>query len=245
MRALWLGLVIGCTNDFGSLVPASTTAYRDAVIADAPIGYFRLGETSGEIASDLGGNRPGYYRRTVTLGVPGAIRTDDDMAIAFGSDGYVDLGDRFDFPGTAPFSLELWITPTALDGVYRFPFWKEDGNGGQRNGYGLAMINGDLLFERYVGGNNLPAFAFAKVTTGKTAYVVCTYDGAKLELYVDAVKAGEARDERPLADVVAPALLGTYTTTNGQSLLAQLDEVAIYDKVLSIERIQAHYAAGR
>jgi hypothetical protein len=55
--------------------PPPSTAYADAVLADSPIGYWRLGESSGTTAADAsGGGHPGTYNGgNVTLGVTGAV----------------------------------------------------------------------------------------------------------------------------------------------------------------------------
>src|SRR5262249_54513852 len=65
--------------------------YSSVVLADNPIGYWRLGETSGPTAFDSSGlGHNGTYTGGVTLGVPGAIVDDPNTAARFnGSTGYV------------------------------------------------------------------------------------------------------------------------------------------------------------
>jgi len=56
--------------------------YDTAITADAPAGYWRLGESSGTTASDASGNaRHGTYVGAVTLGQTGALTGDLNTAI--------------------------------------------------------------------------------------------------------------------------------------------------------------------
>ena len=45
-------------------------AYATQVLADSPVSYWRLGETSGTTASDAAGSNAGSYAGGVTLGQP-------------------------------------------------------------------------------------------------------------------------------------------------------------------------------
>src|SRR5258708_2253471 len=61
------------------------TNYQTAVINDAPIAYWRLGESSGTTAANIGSgaNLTGTYSATgVTLGQPGALVGDPGTSIA-------------------------------------------------------------------------------------------------------------------------------------------------------------------
>src|SRR5262245_7574611 len=51
----------------------SACAYRDLVIADQPVAYWRLGEMEGSTAADEMGMVQGTYMNDVVLGVEGAI----------------------------------------------------------------------------------------------------------------------------------------------------------------------------
>jgi hypothetical protein len=97
------------------------SAYSSAVLADHPVAYYRLGETSGTTAVDSSGNgNNGTYVGGVALGQPGALLPGDtDPAAGFnGSSTYV-LGPSagaLDFSGTQ-MTLEAWIYPTAAGGI--------------------------------------------------------------------------------------------------------------------------------
>lgn len=77
-----------CESSFGSPI------YRDVVLADFPVGYWRLGESSDElvVADEVSPGHQGVYSRTsVERGVPGAIADDFDTAAHFSVNGSATL----------------------------------------------------------------------------------------------------------------------------------------------------------
>ena len=87
--------------------------YRDRILVDAPLAYWRLGD-SGDAAMDASGNALDASIEGATKGVPGAIFGDDDTAIALdGVDDYVNLPEGFANLATG-FTVEMWIRPTGL-----------------------------------------------------------------------------------------------------------------------------------
>src|SRR6185436_16466404 len=84
-------------------------SYRDTILADKPVAYWRLGEATlvGQAADEVG-SVPGKYEPGLTPGVPGATG-DGNTAVKFGS-AVATFEDSFDFSGHA-FSVELWVLP--------------------------------------------------------------------------------------------------------------------------------------
>ena len=68
---------------------ADETTYSATVLADAPVGYWRLDESNGRTAYDSSGaNRNGTYAAAgVALGASGALTGDPDTAAALGPAG--------------------------------------------------------------------------------------------------------------------------------------------------------------
>jgi hypothetical protein len=101
---------------------AGHSAYARAVLAHAPLAYWRLGERRGPSASDASGH--GHHARyvgPVEFGQPGSIAADPDRAIRLG-------GPRTRAHVTGPdgeafsvatsghgMTVEVWIRPDALD----------------------------------------------------------------------------------------------------------------------------------
>lgn len=73
-------------------VSAATADYATEVLDLNPLGYWRLGDSTGPTAVDLSGNGlHGAYNGSVTLGQTGALVDDPDTAALF-SGGYVSIG---------------------------------------------------------------------------------------------------------------------------------------------------------
>ena len=90
--------------------PDAAVGYCPTV--DSPVGYWRLDEPTGPLAKDASGNgNDGSYLGALTFGVPGVLPASADTAVQFSetAPGFVELGDKFGFFGTAAFSVEAWI----------------------------------------------------------------------------------------------------------------------------------------
>src|SRR5262249_5393300 len=102
-------------TDIGAfeLQSLATSAYGRAVLADHPLGYWRLDETNGLVAHDYVGGNNGVYTNAL-LGQPGYNLIDAHPAVVFGalapSNSYVG-GIPIDFStsGNAEFSVEAWV----------------------------------------------------------------------------------------------------------------------------------------
>ena len=96
--------------------PPPPTTYSAAVIADQPVGYWRLGETSGTTAKDASGTNPGTYRNGALLGQASLLPSDSaNSAVSFdGVNDYVGIPSSTALKPTARVSVEAWIKPAAL-----------------------------------------------------------------------------------------------------------------------------------
>jgi hypothetical protein len=187
----------------------------------------------------------------VTWGAPGAIAGDPNPAIhvADGSDG-VNVGQRFDFAGTASFTLEGWmkIEPRPQgEGTFRWLFAKDYRDGGDREEYGIVVTKDIFQIERSVGTENCCGAIAPDPPTNppKWTYVAATYDGASLILFVDGKKAQTTPDTRSQASKPVDGFIGANPTPAPccafGALLGVIDEFAIYDKALGPDRILAHF----
>src|SRR6476661_1044265 len=101
-------------SDTPAMLIDARTDYAQAVLADLPIAYWRLG--SGSLASapdETGNGNVGTFNGGVAPGGAGALVAFDDGATTFdGVDDSITMGDRLSFEGRAPFSVEAWVRPT-------------------------------------------------------------------------------------------------------------------------------------
>ncbi len=236
------------TTDAGDGGAASR--YRDEVMKDQPVGYWRLGEPAGSpLAKDEMGLHDGLYSpagNTLMLGAAGALANDPDTATNFDGNGHVNVGNFFDFANNVSFSIELWVKPSATNDSYRRLISKET-----TDGYNIQVApNGNLGFAIFAdGGPNVDGGigidVYATLEPKVYTHVVAFYDTVAIQLYVNGAlvktKTG-AVTTKPRTD---PFVIGgaSYLTQIGDAR-GGIDEVAVYDKALSPARIVAHYLAG-
>jgi hypothetical protein len=237
------GVGAGGTSTGGPATASETLDYRALVISDAPVAYYRLNDEGGT-AKDEMGQHDGTYQGSVSHG-PGAIAGDPDGALVGSGDGWVDVPGGFPFTGNAPYSIEAWVAAkpaSTLTGVLA----RNLAAPGQSPADGYSLyIETDLspIMGRWKSSAEQSASAHA-LTQDRFTHVVGSYDGTTLTVYIDGVEAGH---HGASATIVAPTTDMTIgATRNGTygHFVGALDEVALYDKALSAERVAAHFAAG-
>lgn len=241
----------GDASAAGDAADAATSRYATAVLADSPLLYYRFGETNGKDARDeVSGTTTPYPVAGFVFGVKGALASDANTAITVDGSTGLQLTQRSDFSGTAPFSVELWVDvfPNApLQNDIGFVVDHQDFSG-PGTGWNLQVSRSNVNFERRsgTGVNSAAGFPQAAVA-GTWHHVVTTYDGTTLRLYYDGVRRGEGLSGLALPESTIPFTIGKQNCTGctGNSFVGSIDELAIYPKALSEARIAAHLAAAR
>jgi hypothetical protein len=230
-------LAAGCS----STEPDDGSAYVQRVLADAPIAYWRLEEDFGTVAYDASG----FDRNGVFLLNPGL-----GGEVGPGLGGGIHLvpqtaGDGMEL-AHAPWmnvpaaTLELWVRPDAV--VYqrdsRLLFSKG-------NAWGVQVeTDGHPAFAFPFGGPIVRAGS--PLAIGRAYHIVGTYDAQGMRLYVDGALAGERPTGGvPLRTSGEALQIGRGLTGGRFDFDGTIDEVAIYDRALTPERIRAHHEAGR
>jgi hypothetical protein len=226
-------------------VGSKASRYRDLILADAPIAYWRMATISGgkTVPDELGKNEL-VLQGTYETGVPGAI--DGDPAIRFdGRSGYAFATDprAFDFPGGVPFTIECWVQRDPLtDGdVVQYIAGNFEGSAPTRNGYAL-YVRPDLRdpqtkFELYTQSEKGVFGTF--VAAGAWAHYAAVFDGTEMKLYVDgnvssAVTLTGSMTARTSKFTVGARDAGIFRFPGA------IDEVAVYAKALPLGKILAH-----
>jgi len=224
------------------------SAYRDAVTETSGlVGYWRFDETSGTTAFDsVSPPFNGTYAGSPALGANGLLESDNNTAVdhdAVDDRIYVPDNAAYDFAGTAPFSLEIWINPDVVDTTCRRLFSNEITDAAGTQGYILYVCNGGFGTQRRRDGvNNTLTSANTYASVGTKRHVVSTYDGTTLRLYVDGTQVASTGSSASLIDNPNPLGIGTYST-GGTRFDGRLDEAAIYNTALSAATVRAHYNA--
>lgn len=227
----------------GALADGAAKTYRDVVLADDPLAYWRLGEKSGNVAKDASGHgHDASYRAGCTFGEKGALVNDADTAVRFQGTCAVEAAD-IDFAGTSPFSLEAWALHEGIDSTYRHLFNKDAYPAGGREQWGVYIQSGNgMTFERYVMGD-VHAAGLSAPAKGAWFHMVATYDGSRMRIYVDGVERDSASDTRSQAPKNVPLVMGANGTTSPWNGL--IDEIAVYAKTLDPAAVKRHHDASK
>jgi hypothetical protein len=236
----------------GSASAAALPAYADAIRADQPRAYWRLGEAAGATtAVDSSGNGfTGTYRGGVSPGADSALYDDGDGSASFpgtadGQDVLIPDNSGLDFGTQTDFSVEAWINTTANGGEAIIgkrddtaPGWK-------------ITVSAD---PGYVGrvrtlfaGGGVPQVAYGpsvRVDDGVWHHVVAIFDrGAVTRIWVDRAESITSAPSHATMSSKAPLEIGDSAAD--PAFAGQIDDVAVYGYALPKARILAHYDAAR
>lgn len=261
-----IGPLIGSEDFVAPFRPARAglalaPGYRGSVLASRPTSYWRFeSQEGGRIANEVAGGAP--------LLVTGPIRLAESAAgnrcAAFG-DGEHDQHLRMDGawePGRRPgYAIELWFLPEMIgqaalvslvapkDTMLHLSLVELTASG-RRNLFRPASIR--FLYRWPTGrGGGDNVFSDDVYVPYRWHHLVAQLAGDRMELYLDgAVQASQAIGAGG-STTPCQVLLGRLTTlTEGQPIhhtgfrrpfVGLMDEVALYDRPLTSEEIQAHY----
>lgn len=230
---------------------SSISAYLAAVVNDNPFAYWRLDEATGTLLQDRTVHRYTVTSRGtgVTLNQSGAI-ADGDAAVAFdGAAGALDGGAASSglihlFQGGS-WSVECWVNPVATANFF-FDCGLQN-NAGADNFLHVGFDTANHLKLGFFGDD---LSGTTVVTTGNWHHVVATFSPVSRlqQLYLD----GNPEVSRTASGIlnvptnaiieVAVALFGPG---NGPFFYnGKVDELAIYDGVLSAAQVKAHFQAA-
>ncbi len=245
---------------WSTTVTATPATYRDAVLADAPVAWWRLGEPAGPNAFSEVGDRVGAATGTVTFAQTGALAGSADRSVAFGNTGSI-VVPAASAPslGSSSFTLESWVRPGANGGpiLDRFMDTATGGNGHQGFTWKLnacgsgAHSRGRCPFLRIwdLNGSNDVQLSTTPMPADIWTHLAVTVDRSanQAQLYVDGAPVGSpaALTLTGSIDVNLALRIGYKHVGAVERFDGSLDEVAIYPTILSAERIAAHHRAGR
>jgi hypothetical protein len=239
-------------GDDGGTGPGDGGAsYAEAVMQDQPLLYWRLDEPSGAAARDRSGNMlDGTYSPNVVLDQP-SLLGDENASVLIEAGGSVDgpIDNRLAFEGNAPFTVECWISfASPVTGVQTI---LSRGSETTASGYSLWLDADDgtrAHFGRYEAGQGAYVTsgggAAAVLAAGTRHHVVGVYDGGTITIHVDGRLGESLPNPTKLIDHSYRLRIGRGEDGPG-ALSARVDEVAVYNRALPPDRIQAHHMAAR
>lgn len=228
--------------DASDAATAPPSKYRTAVMADLPVGYWRLGEKSGTVAKDEMNAHDGTYVGGVTLGTSPTALSDSDTAATFdGVSGRVVIGDVFGFSGGVPFSVESWVKISSPDLSIRYVVAKLSGDGINGWSLGLNRISEGMNFSVFQGG--LYSYWSLPVAADTWVHQVGTFSPSNLCLYINGAQINCFDPGYMPAAVAEPLVFGGAVSDAGAAFNGAIDEVAIYDYPLTPVQVKLHFNA--
>jgi len=227
--------------------------YKAAVLAAGPLAYWRLDDTSGTTAVDITGNGyDGTYVAGPTLEADGVmVDGSGNPSVDFdGSTQYVTVDDIADgLAAQGELTIEVWVNADAFVGSV-FTINRDFAATVGDNVYGITIIADGAV--SWADQNDNLNTATGLIALDTAHYVVVTRDSSDdVRIYVDGVwvKTGSTAGTTALATDLAQLGMDWDdlggTPTKSQFFNGQLDEIAVYTRVLDPDEILEHYNVGR
>jgi hypothetical protein len=234
----------------------NTGGYGTQILADNPIGYWRLNDTAsgGVMATNLGylaaaGNGT-FSGTSMLLTNDTPLVGDSDAALYFPGSGRIDIPLNEALVRTNTFSYEFWYKEDPGVTGHRSPMWWRD-----------EPATGDTRgWVHYIADNPEGRGHVMQVSSATTTWdgitavplsfaqdvwqhLVCTFDGVVKKIYLDGAIVQVSTNVPGNVKLVQRSVCSI--SSGNYPFVGFLDEVAYYTNALSAERVQAHYVAAR
>jgi hypothetical protein len=224
----------------GNLAYSSGTLYSSVILADAPLGYWRLGETTGSTASDSSGNNyTGTYVSCTQGSASLILNNAGNLSVSGnGTSSQITVGAisaLYNLNNNC--SIELWYKPADNTGTYGL--WSA---GYQGIGIRQNAANIELLSDYSV---SLHTFTVGFVA-GTVYHIVLTISSSNVcTLYINGTSVGTYTKSATFSGAyVRIGADGQDSTTVTNWFNGTIDEVAVYQSALTSTQITNHYNAG-
>jgi hypothetical protein len=241
---------------------ASLNAYAATILADAPVSYYPLSDTTSTLV-DAGPNGiSGTYGSGVTFGVP-PLTANAVSALGFpGGVVYNPNGFAFTLPNAAlqpaTVTTEAWIRFTTMNTDHDQPIVVY-GNAlsGVRYGlylHGLARTNYSTIL--YMQNNTgqasmLRMYGVTRISVGVTYHIVAVSDGTQVTTYINGLVDTTANYPGAINYSVPPTnglqIGGAISnpTYGNPPFAGTIAQVAVYNKPLTSAQVVSHFIAGQ
>ena len=231
-------------------------AFAREVMADGPIGYWRLGEVVGSaVATDSSGNgNNGVCSGPITFGQSGLFGGDTSALFSSPTvtpptprivvlNSYslnpstITMEAKIRWDGPNPVEQQRIIEKSSFQGLAQ---------------YGLSVYRGHARVEIRTSSATTSVLLDGGTPIGRgvESHIVATYDGKDITLYINGEldastdAPGSVSPKPPLPPNMVESGVGIGNETErDRPFNGLIDEVALYPSALSAERVRAHYRA--
>ena len=223
---------------------APRLTYREVVLSDGPIAYYRLAETSGAVAKDETGNHDGLYALSGSIDYNQSGPAPSVPSVRFRETAHVSANSVAMLPlGTfTSYTLEAFAVLEVLGTSTFFLNFAASGGGGAPS----LWVDDTTQKFRY----SFPNIDSTVVIGLTWHHLAVTVSGTTVSMYVDGAFDTSGTDGAPSPDRGRFTIGSTFSAgVDGgagyynTAFKGRLAEVAVYGKALAPARIAAHYAA--
>jgi hypothetical protein len=222
-------------------------AYSTLILATADLAaYYRLDEPSGTLCEDSGPNSIDLtYTNTPSLNQTGLLNVGTNPAVDFeqASSQYA-IGPTSAFlQGGSALTVEMWVRPESFSNFCPVGLF----GSGTDKGWWVNMVAAPQFWVSIDGSAQLSADSSLTLTAGVKYHLVATYDGETSTIWIDAVQRGSNTAPTGAIHTVTTAnafALGRLGALNSDYYDGILDEVSVYNRVLSSNEINQHFTVG-
>ncbi len=224
--------------------------YNKAVLASAPVAYWKLGEASGTVMNDSSGNaHHGTYIGAVTLAVDGILEDDyysAEKCATFSGTAYgnVPYGS---WMNTGAMTIEAWCRPTSVSGTQMIV--ERDSN--------ASTISAGRVWNLLINSSHFPSFSTAipsasmspvfeptVLTAGTVYYLVGTLNGAVASLYIDGKLVAQIEHAGSLLRPTSQGITIGNNPGGSFPFNGALEKIAFYNRALPASEIDKHWIAS-
>jgi Concanavalin A-like lectin/glucanases superfamily len=230
---------------------ACDSDYSCLVLSHGPSSYYRLGDTE-DLSPDIAGAFPAAHLGSGTIdAVAGAIAGDPNLASRFTGSQYLEVGFTYLFAPQQRYTIELWVRPAMNPSGSNGPPTLVDGLNTGPNpslGWNVDLHPGDMLRLRSIRSANSTGAESAlgdPLPPDVWSHVVVTHSTNTLTIYIDGAVSGMPLTPTSPIDAHAGAVTIGASAMGWGFFVGDLDEVAIYEKVLDPAEIKQHHDVGR
>jgi uncharacterized repeat protein (TIGR02543 family) len=206
-------------------------------LLSVPAGYSSTGLVSlwraENNAFDSFGNNNGTAQGSVTYSAG-----KNGQAFNFDGSSYVDLGNDSSLKMSSEVTITAWIK-TTFPGSWHTVL--SDHGPGNDNGKILRFNGSEIQFLLGVDGSTTVRYTFDLSASNIWQHVAATFDGSVMKLYINGQLVNSQANSRTIAQNPNHLLIGK--SGFGEYFVGAIDEVAIYNRALTITEIISMYEA--
>jgi len=231
------------TGPISAAPPKYTVAilpsYSQAVLANTPGGYWKMGESSGNFADSSGNSNTATANVTWAYSQTGPIIDDTTTAAETNTTASADVASAGSLPSGDTFTCEGWVKFGALGGPQYLV-------GQKPNGFGCIFSNGNRFQLIQDGGIIIAAANNGSAISDTTTYHYfgMSKTGSTVHLVIDGVENTVVQGSATIAPADATLRIGARQSGGDTLNGGTIGQVAVYSTALTVLQMQTHYQEG-